>query len=174
MIKEQDAINFILICHFGLEKVLKTEVRKLGLELGEGTDGEVRAIGTIADIPRLNFNLRTCERVMIELASFKALEPDELLNGAMNVDVERFVPVDGEFIITKANQDKNSILRSAQANQKTVKKAFVERLKKIYNTSILTENRGKYPFRVKFNKNICSIRLDTTGDSLHKRGYRIK
>ena len=174
MIKEQDAINFILICHFGLEKVLKTEVRKLGLELGEGTDGEVRAIGTIADIPRLNFNLRTCERVMIELASFKALEPDELLNGAMNVDVERFVPVDGEFIITKANQDKNSILRSAQANQKTVKKAFVERLKKIYNTSILTESRGKYPFRVKFNKNICSIRLDTTGDSLHKRGYRIK
>lgn len=174
MINEKDTTKFILICHFGLEKILKSEVRKLGLELAEGTDGEVKAIGTLADIPRLNFNLRTCERVMIELTSFKATEPDELLNNAMNVEIERFVPVDGEFIITKANQDKNSILRSSQANQKTVKKAFVERLKKVYNTSVLAESRGKYPFRVKFNKNICSIRLDTTGDSLHKRGYRIK
>ena len=169
-----EKFTYILICHFGLEKVLKSEVRKLGLEIGEVTDGEVKAIGTLSDIPRLNFNLRTCERVMIEMATFKATEPDELLNGAMNVEIERFVPVDGEFLVTKANQDKNSVLRSAQANQKTVKKAFVERLKKVYKTNLLTESRGKYPFRVKFNKNICSIRLDTTGDSLHKRGYRIK
>ena len=169
-----DKLTFILICHFGLEKVLKSEVRKLGLELAEGTDGEVRAIGTIADIPRLNFNLRTCERVMIEIASFKAMEPDELLENARLCEIEKFVPVDGEFLVTKANQDKNSILRSSQANQKTVKRAFVDRLKKVYNTQVLTETRGKYPFRVKFNKNICSIRLDTTGDSLHKRGYRIK
>lgn len=153
---------------------MKSEVRRLGLEIGEVTDGEVKAIGTVADIPRLNFNLRTSERVMIEMATFKAMEPDELLSNAMNVEIEKYVPVDGEFLVTKANQDKNSILRSSQANQKTVKKAFVERLKKVYKTNILTESRGKYPFRVKFNKNICSIRLDTTGDSLHKRGYRIK
>ena len=169
-----ERIKLILICHFGLEKVLKSEVRKLGLEIDEVSDGEVKVIGTLSDIPRLNFNLRTCERVMIEMATFKAIEPDELLNNAMKVEIEKYVPVDGEFLVTKANQDKNSILRSSQANQKTVKKAFVERLKKVYNTNILTENRGKYPFRVKFNKNICSIRLDTTGDSLHKRGYRIK
>ena len=169
-----EKLTFILICHFGLEKVLKSEVKNLGLELTEGTDGEVRAIGAIADIPRLNFNLRTCERVMIEIASFKATEPDELLENARLCEIEKFVPVDGEFLVTKANQDKNSILRSSQANQKTVKRAFVDRLKKVYNTQVLTETRGKYPFRVKFNKNICSIRLDTTGDSLHKRGYRIK
>ena len=169
-----ERIKLILICHFGLEKVLKSEVRKLGLEIDEVSDGEVKVIGILSDIPRLNFNLRTCERVMIEMATFKAIEPDELLNNAMKVEIEKYVPVDGEFLVTKANQDKNSILRSSQANQKTVKKAFVERLKKVYNTNILTENRGKYPFRVKFNKNICSIRLDTTGDSLHKRGYRIK
>lgn len=169
-----EKMTFILICHFGLEKVLKAEVRKLGLELGEVTDGEVKAIGTLYDIPRLNFNLRTCERVMIEIATFKACEPDELLENAKKCEIEKFVPVDGEFLITKANQDKNSVLKSSQANQKTIKKAFVERLKQVYNTSVLTESRGKYPFRVKFNKNICSIRLDTTGDSLHKRGYRIK
>ena len=169
-----DKLTFILICHFGLEKVLKSEIRKLGLEISEVTDGEVKAIGTIDDIPRLNFNLRTCERVMIEISTFKAVEPDELLENARLCEIEKFVPVDGEFLVTKANQDKNSALRSSQANQKTVKRAFVDRLKKVYNTSVLTETRGKYPFRVKFNKNICSIRLDTTGDSLHKRGYRIK
>lgn len=169
-----DKLTFILICHFGLEKVLKSEVRKLGLELGEVTDGEVKAIGKVSDIPRLNFNLRTCERVMIEISTFKAIEPGELLENAKRCEIEKYVPVDGEFLITKANQDKNSVLKSSQANQKTVKKAFVDRLKRVYNTNILTESRGKYPFRVKFNKNICSIRLDTTGDSLHKRGYRIK
>ena len=74
-----DKLIFILICHFGLEKVLKSEIRKLGLEISEVTDGEVKAIGTIDDIPRLNFNLRTAERVMIEISTFKAVEPDELL-----------------------------------------------------------------------------------------------
>ena len=169
-----EKITFILVCHFGLEKVLKAEVRKLGLELGEVTDGEVKVIGTLNDIPRLNFNLRTSERVMIEISTFKASEPDELLYNANLCEIEKYVPVDGEFLITKANQDKNSVLKSSQANQKTVKKAFVERMKKVYKTNVLTESRGKYLFRVKFNKNICSIRLDTTGDSLHKRGYRIK
>lgn len=171
---DMDKITYVLVCHFGLEKVLKAEVRRLGLEISEVTDGEVKAIGTLSDIPRLNFNLRTSERVMIEMSSFKATEPDELLENARLCEIEKFVPVDGEFLVTKANQDKNSNLRSAQANQKTVKRAFVDRLKRVYNTNILTETRGKYPFRVKFNKNICSIRLDTTGDSLHKRGYRIK
>jgi len=135
-----DKLTFILICHFGLEKVLKSEVRKLGLEISEVTDGEIKAIGTLDDIPRLNFNLRTAERVMIEISTFKAVEPDELLENAMKCEIEKFVPVDGEFLVTKANQDKNSVLRSSQANQKTVKKAFVERLKRVYNTSVLTES----------------------------------
>ena len=165
---------FVLICHFGLEKVLKSELRKLKFEIVSVTDGEVKIKAQISDIPKLNYNLRTCERVMIEISSFNAATPDELFNGALNSCIEEFVPVDGEFLVTKANQDKNSNLRSAMVNQKTVKKAFAERLKKCYKTDLLVENRGKYPFRVKFNKNLCSIRLDTTGDSLHKRGYRIK
>ena len=169
-----DLITYILICHFGLEKVLKNEVRKLGLEISEVTDGEVKVKGKISDIPRLNFNLRTAERVMIEINTFKAVEPDDLLYGSMESEIEKYVPRDGEFLVTKANQDKNSVLRSAMANQKTVKKAFVERLKKVYKTDYLPESKGSYPFRVKFNKNICSIRLDTTGESLHKRGYRLK
>ena len=167
-------LTYIFVCHFGLEKVLKSEVRKLGLELLEGSDGEVKAKGSLEDIPRLNFNLRTAERVMIEVANFKATTFDELYENVKKTNIERFVPVDGQFIITKANQDKNSILHSSTSIQSIVKKAMVDRLKGYYKTETLTEERGKYPFRVKFNKNICSLRLDTTGDSLHKRGYRIK
>lgn len=166
--------TFILICHFGLEKILKSELKKLGFSILDVTDGEVKIIGHLSDIPKLNYNLRTCERVMIELSKFEARISDDLYNGALNTPIEDLVPVDGEFLVTKANQDKNSNLKSSSANQKTVKKAFVERLIRTYKTDVLTESRGKYPFRVKFNKNICSIRLDTTGDSLHKRGYRIK
>ena len=166
--------TFILICHFGLEKILKSELKKLGFSILDVTDGEVKIIGHLSDIPKLNYNLRTCERVMIELSKFEARISDDLYNGALNTPIEDLVPVDGEFLVTKANQDKNSNLKSSSANQKTVKKAFVERLLRTYKTDVLTESRGKYPFRVKFNKNICSIRLDTTGDSLHKRGYRIK
>ena len=167
-------LTYIFVCHFGLEKVLKSEVRKLGLELLEGSDGEVKAKGSLEDIPRLNFNLRTAERVMIEVANFKATTFDELYENVKKTNIERFVPVDGQFIITKANQDKNSILHSSTSIQSIVKKAMVDRLKGYYKTETLTEEKGKYPFRVKFNKNICSLRLDTTGDSLHKRGYRIK
>lgn len=167
-------LTYIFVCHFGLEKVLKSEVRKLGLEILEGTDGEVKAVGTVSHIPRLNFNLRTAERVMIEVANFKATTFDELYENVKKTNIERFVPVDGLFLITKANQDKNSILHSSTSIQSIVKKAMVDRLKGYYKTETLTEERGKYPFRVKFNKNICSLRLDTTGDSLHKRGYRIK
>lgn len=168
-----DKVIYILICHFGLEKVLKAEVRRLGLEIIEVTDGEVKAVGNVKDIPRLNLMLRTSERVMIEVANFEATTFEELFQGTFNSKIEKYVPVNGKFIITKANQDKNSILHSSRSTQSIVKKAMVERLKKVYNTDLLSENGETYPFRVKFNKNIVSIRLDTTGtDSLHKRGYR--
>lgn len=169
-----EKLTFILICHFGLEKILKNEIRRLGLEVTEVTDGELKALGEFKDIPRLNFNLRTAERVMIELGHFKATTFEELFENVKKLPIEDFVPVDGNFPITKANQDKNSKLHSSTSIQSIVKKAMVERLKDAYKTNLLSEDNGKFPFRVKMYKDIASIRLDTTGDSLHKRGYRIK
>lgn len=167
-------LKFVLPCHFGLESVLKREVRKLNLEIDNVFDGEVRVIGNLKDISRLNLNIKTAERVLIEVGQFEAKTFDDLYNGIYNLSFEDFIPVNGFFPITKANQDKNSILHSQSAIQSITKKAIVERLKKVYKTNELLEDFSKYPIRVKFNKNIASIRLDTTGDSLHKRGYRIK
>lgn len=169
-----EKLVLISICHFGLERVLKNEIRRLGLEVTEVTDGEIKALGEFKDIPRLNFNLRTAERVMIEIGNFRATTFEELFENVKKLSIENFVPVEGNFPITKANQDKNSKLHSSTSIQSIVKKAMVERLKDAYKTNLLSEDKGKYPFRVKMYKDVASIRLDTTGDSLHKRGYRIK
>lgn len=169
-----DKTVFILPCHFGLEVVAKREVISLGFEIKEVKDGEVHIYGSIKDIPRLNINIRTCERVLIEVGSFNAENFDELYEKANQLDVERYVGKEDRFDITKANSDKNSILNSQRKIQAIVKKAMADHLMTVYKTDTLPETNHTLKFRVKFLKNNCSIRLDTTGVSLHKRGYRIK
>ena len=169
-----DKIVFILPCHFGLEVVAKREVISLGFEIKEVKDGEVHVYGSIKDIPRLNINIRTCERVLIEVGNFNAENFDELYEKANQLDVERYVGKEDRFDITKANSDKNSILNSQRKIQAIVKKAMADHLMAVYKTDTLPETNHTLKFRVKFLKNNCSIRLDTTGVSLHKRGYRIK
>ncbi|MCQ2609910.1 MAG: class I SAM-dependent RNA methyltransferase, partial [Lachnospiraceae bacterium] len=114
------------------------------------------------------------ERVLIEISSRECLVSDDLYNFILDTKIEDYVSKDDIFLVSKANQDKNSALHSSMANQKTVKKAMAERLMKVYNTDFLPENNKKFSFRVKFNKNICSLRLDTSGEGLHKRGYRVQ
>lgn len=169
-----DELTIILPCHFGLEKVTKNELIKLGYDIESVTDGEVKIKSKFVDIPKLNINLRTVERVMIEIKNFKATTFEELYQNILSIPLEEILPVDANFLITKANHDKNSILHSPTAIQSIVKKAMVDRLKNHYHVDNLTEEGKTFPFRVKFNKNICSLRLDTSGNSLHKRGYRIK
>lgn len=167
-------LNFKIImpCHFGLESVAKRELINLGYQINSVVDGEVAVVGNLDDVIKLNLCLRTCERVMIEIGEFKATTFEELYQNTRNLKFEDFVGVNDAFNISKANQDKFSTLHSSTSIQSIVKKAIVDRLMEIYNTNYLPEKNNKYNFRVKFYKNICSIRLDTTGESLHKRGYR--
>ena len=104
-----EKICYILICHFGLEKVLKSEIRKLGLEISEVSDGEIKAIGTIEDLPRLNFNLRTSERVMIELSNFKATTFEELFSNVekINITIFRMNSQSSRKVIVEVNTCKN-------------------------------------------------------------------
>lgn len=166
----------MLPCHFGLEKVTKYELLKLGFfdTNINISDGEVILNCNINDIPKLNINLRTVERVMILIDEKECKTFEDLYQFILNAPIERYVLKDSKFNISKANQDKNSILHSSQSIQSISKKAMVDRLKKYYKTEILSENGLDFNFRIKFNKNICRLLLDTTGNSLHKRGYRIK
>ena len=163
--------ELIAPCHFGLESVLKKEIYDLGYEIVSVEDGKVTFEGDSEAVVRANINLRTTERILIKVGQFKAETFTELFDKTKELPWEEFIPVDGKFWVTKANSI-NSKLFSGSDIQSSVKKAIVERLKGCYNVSWFKEDGASYPLRVTIHKDVVTIGLDTTGDSLHKRGYR--
>lgn len=163
--------ELIAPCHFGLEAVLKKEIYDLGYEILSVEDGKVTFEGDAEAICRANINLRTAERVLIKVGQFQAVTFTELFDQTKALAWEEFIPGDGKFWVTKANSV-NSKLFSSSDIQSIVKKAIVERLKEKYKMSWFEESGNAYPLRVTILKDIVTIGLDTTGASLHKRGYR--
>lgn len=161
----------ILPCHFGLEAVLKRELYDLGYEIERVEDGRVTIEGDADAVCRTNIFLRTAERVLICVGRFRATTYDELFEAVKACPWEDFIPVNGKFWVTKASSV-NSKLFSPSDIQSIVKKAMVERMKTKYNLDWFSEDGAAYPVRVFINKDEVTVCLDTTGDSLHKRGYR--
>lgn len=158
-------------CHFGLESVLKKEITDLGYNIILVEDGRITFEGDEEAICRANVFLRTTERVMIQVGRFHAYTFDELFEKTKMLDWERFIPKDGKFWVTKASSIKSKLFSTSDI-QRIVKKAVVERLKEKYKTEWFDESGNEYPIRVFFNKDEVTIALDTSGESLHKRGYR--
>ena len=163
--------ELIAPCHFGLESVLKKEIYDLGYDIVSVEDGKVTFEGDSEAIVRANINLRTAERVLIKVGQFKAVTFTELFDKTKDLPWEELIPVNGKFWVTKASSI-NSKLFSSSDIQSIVKKAIVERLKGKYNVSWFQEDGAPYPLRVNIHKDVVTIGLDTSGDSLHKRGYR--
>ena len=158
-------------CHFGLEAVLKKEITDLGYEVVRVSDGRVSFKGPAEAICRANIFLRTTERIQLVVGRFKAYSFDDLFEGTKALPWEDLLPADAKFWVTKATT-KNSKLFSSSDIQSIVKKAIVERLKSKYGISWFSETGSEYPLRVFIHKDEVSVTLDTTGVSLHKRGYR--
>lgn len=163
--------EFIAPCHFGMEAVLKREITNLGYRITNVDNGKVTFEGDAAAIARANIFLRTTERVLLKIASFRAETFDELFEGVKAIPWENYIPQDGKFWVTKANSV-SSKLFSPSDIQKIVKKAMVERMKQTYHTDWFEETGESYPLRISIIKDIVTIGIDTTGESLHKRGYR--
>lgn len=163
--------ELIAPCHFGLESVLKKEIYDLGYDIVSVEDGKVTFEGDSEAIVRANINLRTAERVLIKVGQFRAVTFTELFDQTKDLPWEELIPVNGKFWVTKASSI-NSKLFSSSDIQSIVKKAIVERLKGKYNVSWFQEDGAPYPLRVNIHKDVVTIGLDTSGDSLHKRGYR--
>lgn len=163
--------ELIAPCHFGLEAVLKKEIYDLGYDIVCVEDGKVTFEGDAEAICRANVNLRTAERVLLKVGQFKAVTFTELFDKTKDLPWEEYIPADGKFWVTKANSV-NSKLFSSSDIQSIVKKAIVERLKLKYKVSWFKEEGASYPIRVTILKDMVTIAIDTTGDSLHKRGYR--
>ena len=158
-------------CHFGLEAVLKKEIYDLGYEISKVEDGKVTFIGDAEAVCRANMFLRTAERVLLKVGSFHAVTYDELFEGIRALPWEVYLPKDAKFWVTKASSIKSRLFSPSDI-QRIVKKAVVEKMKEYYDIEWFKETGAEYPIRVFLMKDEVLVTIDTTGDSLHKRGYR--
>lgn len=166
-----ERMELIAPCHFGLESVLKREVLDLGYEISSVEDGRVTFWGDAQAICEANIFLRTAERILLKVGSFKAETFDELFEKTKALPWERYIPKNGKFWVTKAASVKSKLFSPSDI-QSIMKKAMVERLKGHYGLQWFEEDGASYPVRVFLMKDIVTIGIDTTGTSLHKRGYR--
>lgn len=164
-------LEFIAPCHFGLEAVLKREITDLGYEIASVEDGRVTFKGDVAALARANIFIRTAERIMIKVGSFPAYTFDDLFEGTKALPWEEYLPQDAKFWVTKATTNKSKLFSGSDI-QSIVKKAIVDRLKTVYHINWFQEDGAAYPLRVFIFKDQVTIAMDTSGVSLHKRGYR--
>ena len=163
--------ELIAPCHFGLEAVLKREIQDLGYEISRVEDGKVTFWGDAQAVAYGNVFLRTTERILLKVAEFSAETFEELFQGTKEIPWENYIPKDGKFWVTKVNSIKSKLFSPSDI-QSIMKKAMVERLKEYYGVSWFEEDGASYPLRVTLMKDVVTVGLDTSGVSLHKRGYR--
>lgn len=163
--------TFLAPCHFGLEAILKREIYDLGYDIDRVDDGRVFFTGDEEAIALSNINLRTAERVLLVTGIFKAFTYEDFFQGMKNIEWENYLPKEAKFWVKKASSIKSKLYSSTDL-QSVGKKAIVERLKNIYNVEHFKEDGNEYPIRIFIYKDEVVVSLDTTGDSLHKRGYR--
>ena len=163
--------ELIATATFGLEAVVRREIEKLGYKVTRTEDGKVTFSGDVRAIVRANLWLRAADRVLIKMAEFQASESEELFQQVKGIAWEELIPPDGKFTVNCSTV--RSKLRSEPNNQKTVKKAIVERLSSEYGIERFPETGAEYTVKVTLLKDRATITVDTTGEGLHKRGYRV-
>lgn len=163
-------IELIATATFGLEAVVKRELMNLGYNDLKVENGKVTFTGTEKDIPKTNLWLRTADRVLLKMGEFKALTFDELFQQTKKLPWEEWITEDGNFVVEGKSID--SKLFSISDCQRIVEKAVVEKLKTKYNVEWFEKTGPKYTIEVSLLKDIATLTIDTSGEGLHKRGYR--
>ncbi len=163
--------ELIAPCHFGMEAVLKKEITDLGYDVSETADGRITFLGDEEALCRANVFLRTAERVLIKVGRFRAETFEELFQGTKALPWEEYIPRDGKFWVAKAASVKSKLFSPSDI-QSIMKKAMVERMREHYGLERFPESGEAFPVRVFLMKDEVTVGLDTTGESLHKRGYR--
>ncbi|WP_427339362.1 THUMP domain-containing class I SAM-dependent RNA methyltransferase [Caloranaerobacter sp. DY30410] len=164
-------IELIATTTFGLESVVKREVQNLGYTDIKVENGKVMFTADESAIPKANIWLRSADRVLLKMGEFKALTFEELFEKTKALPWEEWITEDGEFTVT--GKSVKSKLFSVSDCQAIVKKAVVEKLKTKYKTEWFKETGPKFTIQVSLLKDIATLTIDTSGDGLHKRGYRV-
>ena len=167
----REKCEFVAPCHFGLESVCKREITDLGYEIVQVEDGKVTFTGDVEALLRANIFLRTTQRIIWKVGEFKATSFEELFQNIKNIPWEDYLPQDARFWVTKATSVKSQLFSTSDI-QSIAKKAMVERMKQHYHVNWFEEDGQDYPVRISIYKDVVTVGLDTSGESLHKRGYR--
>ncbi len=163
-------LELIVTTAFGLEAVVRRELSELNFEPRTLQPGRLAIQAAAADIPRCNIFLRSAERVLVGLGRFPASDFGQLFDATFALPWHEWIPPDGQFPVV--GRSRRSQLSSVPACQRIVKKAIVEKLRQAHDVGELPEERGLYRVEVALLDDIAALSIDTTGDGLHKRGYR--
>ncbi len=163
-------ISFVAPCIFGVEGILADELRRLGVNDVNAQNGRVLFSGDESTLAMVNINSRYAERVLINMGEFEATTFTELFDGVKNIPWEDYIGRTDAFPV--GGWSLNSQLHSIPDCQSIVKKAVVDRLKSRYSISWFEETGTEYRIRFSIMKNVVTMMIDTSGEGLHKRGYR--
>ena len=163
-------LQFAVPCLFGLEGIAADELKRLDIPDVRAENGRVLFSGGVSEMAKANVCLRTGERILLVLAEFSAKTFEELFQGVYHTPLEEFIPADGQFPVK--GHCLNSQLMSVPDCQAIVKKAASKRLGEKYKINWLPETGVKYQLQFSIMQDRVTLYLDTTGQGLHKRGYR--
>lgn len=168
----QDSMTYVALCAVGAEKILGNEIKHLGYSLQDKqSPGRVTFSGDMDAMYRANFCLRTSDRVYIQLAEYKAYNFDELFEGCYRINWQDYLKKTARVIVDKIRVH-GSKLNSEHSIQSMVLKSIYTKLGDVWHMASMPETGDPCDVRVYLDKNVATILLDTSGEALHKRGYR--
>lgn len=165
-----EKVRLIAAATFGLETLVKQEVKTLGFDDLRVSEGKIEFDAALEDVPRANLWLRCADRVLLKMAEFTAVTFDDLFEQTKALPWEEWITPDGKFTVNAKTV--KSELRSGRSCQAIVKKAVVERLSAAYGIDQFPETGPEFTIQVSLHKNVAQLTIDTSGAGLHKRGYR--
>ena len=166
----KDKMTLVATATFGLEAMVSRELKWLGYTDQHTDNGRIYFTGDAKAICKTNMWLRCANRILLQVGTFKAETFEELFQNTKALPWEEYLPIDANFPVD--GKSAKSKLFSVSDCQAIVKKAIVERLKLFYNKEVFPETGARYKIEVALQKDIATLSIDTTGHSLHKRGYR--
>jgi Predicted N6-adenine-specific DNA methylase len=166
----ENELELIATTAMGLESIAASELKKLGYDQLTVENGKITFPGSPVDICRTNLWLRTADRIRLKIGSFRAVTFDSLFEQTKALSWTDYLPANAAFPVT--GKSHHSMLHSVPDCQAIVKKAIVESLKQHYKMDWFAEDGPVYKIQVALNKDIATLSIDTSGEGLHKRGYR--
>ena len=157
---------------FGVEAVLKKEIKNLGFQISDSRNGRITFRGDERALVQANLWLRTADRVYLKLSEFKALSFEELFRNVKEIKWENYLPEDANFTVIGTSA--RSTLHSVPACQSIIEKALISRLSESYGREWFDKTGERYTVRFSIQNDECLIALDSSGEALHKRKYRVK